>query len=40
VYDILFADLDKDAASRVWQKQLSEESKKEKKAKEEDEDDD
>ncbi|KAL5003459.1 Lon protease-like protein, mitochondrial [Aspergillus recurvatus] len=28
VFDILFADLDKDAANRVWQKQLSEEPKK------------
>jgi Lon-like ATP-dependent protease len=39
VFDILFADLDKDAAKRVWQKELSEDSKK-KKSKDHDEDDD
>ncbi|KAL3486382.1 Lon protease-like protein, mitochondrial [Aspergillus germanicus] len=40
VFDILFADLDKDAAKRVWQKELSEDPKKKKKSNDHDEDDD
>ncbi|KAL3474358.1 Lon protease-like protein, mitochondrial [Aspergillus californicus] len=40
VHDLLFADLDKDAASRVWQKQLSEDSKKKKKRSNDVEEDD
>lgn len=38
VYDILFSDLDKDAASKVWQKQLAEKPSK-KKGSRRDEDD-
>lgn len=40
VSDILFADVDKDAANHVWQKQLSEDPKKKKKSNDHDEDDD
>ncbi|KAL2832919.1 Lon protease-like protein, mitochondrial [Aspergillus cavernicola] len=40
VFDILFVDLDKKAASRVWQKQLSGDSKKKNKSNDFDEDDD
>ena len=37
VYEILFADLDKEAARNVWQKQLADTSSKKKKAEDEDE---
>lgn len=40
VSDILFTDVDKDAANHVWQKQLSEDPKKKKKSNDHDEDDD
>ena len=37
VANILFADLDKDAANHVWQKQLAEDPKKKKSSEEDDE---
>ncbi|KAL4874602.1 ATP-dependent protease La [Aspergillus karnatakaensis] len=40
VYDILFVDLDKDAAKHVWQEQLSENPKKKKEANDHEEDED
>ncbi|KAI9374050.1 Lon protease C-terminal proteolytic domain-containing protein [Aspergillus egyptiacus] len=40
VFDILFADLDKNAAGQVWQKQLSEDPTRKKKSSEAEEDDD